>query len=239
MPAELTILVPLYNEAENLGPLVKAVTKAFTGHSTSYELVLVDDGSRDGTWDAIRQASQADVRVRGIRHRSNAGQSAALWTGIRMTRTPLIATLDGDLQNDPADIPKFLSHLDEVDFVCGHRTNRQDTWLRRISSRIAFRARKAALGSGFQDTGCALRVFKRSAIADVFPFNGWHRFLPIVVHGSGHTTLEVPVQHHPRHAGVSKYGVWNRLGRGLWDLVGVRWYLQRRLPHADVAEDNP
>ena len=153
-----------------------------------------------------------------------------------ITRGGVIATLDGDLQNDPSDLPKLLAELGAVNFVCGVRVNRQDNWLRRVSSRIARGARKTALGADFQDTGCSLRVFKRSALEGIFPFNGWHRFLPILVRGGGATTKEVAVNHRPRVAGVSKYGVWNRLGRGMFDLIGVAWYQKRRLPQVPFTE---
>jgi len=178
-------------------------------------LVFVDDDSRDKTWDRIQEARRLDPRVRAVRHARRTGQSAALWTGIQATTGGIIATLDGDLQNDPADLPRLVAELNSVDFVCGVRLNRRDNWLRRVSAAIARRARKAVLGADFRDTGCALRVFKRAALDGVFPFNGWHRFLPILVHRAGATTKEVPVNHRPRVAGVSKYGVWNRLGRGL------------------------
>ena len=159
----------------------------------------------------------------------NSGQSAALWTGIQATTAPILATLDGDLQNDPADLPRLIAELERVDFVSGMRLQRRDNWVRRVSSRIARWARRTALGVDFRDTGCALRAFKRSALQGVFPFNGLHRFLPVLVHGGGATTLEVPVNHRPRVAGVSKYGVWNRLGRGIADLFAIAWYQRRRL----------
>jgi len=229
VPVEISIIVPVFNEEDNVLPLAREVAKAFDKETRSYEIVFVDDASRDGTWERIQEAHRLDPRVRGVRHEGNSGQSAALWTGILATSAPIIATLDGDLQNDPADLPKLLIELNGVDFVCGTRVNRQDDWLRRVSSRIARRARKAALGTDFRDTGCAVRVFKRSALAGVFPFNGWHRFLPILVHACGAATKEVPVNHRPRPAGVSKYGVWNRLWRGIVDLAGVTWHLRRRL----------
>src|SRR5262245_36021460 len=195
----------------------------------SWELVFVDDASTDSTPERICEATRLLPHVRGLRHALNSGQSAALWTGIQATRSPIIATLDGDLQNDPADLPRMLAELDRVDFICGSRRQRPDSSIRRISSRVACAARKAALKADFADTGCALRVFKRSALEGVLPFNGWHRFLPILVHGNGAKTLEMPVNHRPRVAGVSKYGLWNRLWRGIYDLIGVSWYQKRRL----------
>lgn len=233
MPVHIAIVVPLFNEAENVEPLVSELKRVFSAESRPWEIVLVDDASTDGTWAAIRSAQGADPKVRGLRHAGNRGQSAAVWTGFTGSDAPLLCTLDGDLQNDPAELPRMLELLDVVDFVCGHRVSRQDSFVRKVSSRIARVARKLALGADFADTGCALRAFKRECLSGVFPFNGLHRFLPILVAGGGFRCREIPVKHRPRVAGVSKYGVWNRLGRGLHDLVGVGWYQRRRL--ASVA----
>jgi dolichol-phosphate mannosyltransferase len=227
--AELSIIVPVFNEAENVLPLAREVAVAMKPYARNYELVFVDDASTDDTWRRIQEAHQIDSRVRGLKHARNSGQSAALWTGIQATNAPVIATLDGDLQNDPADLPCMLAALEQADFVCGKRARRQDTFVRKASSRIACSARRAVLKADFADTGCAMRVFKRSALEGVLPFNGWHRFLPVLVHGNGAKTLEVPVNHRPRIAGVSKYGLWNRLWRGIYDLMGVGWYQKRRL----------
>jgi dolichol-phosphate mannosyltransferase len=199
-------------------------------------LVFVDDASTDQTWDRIREARVRHPGVRGLRHVRNAGQSAALWTGIQATTGPIVATLDGDLQNDPADLPRLLAELERVDFVSGMRLQRRDNLVRRLSSSIARWARRKALGVDFRDTGCAIRVFKRSVLHGLFPFNGLHRFLPVLVHGGGARTLEVPVNHRPRIAGVSKYGVWNRLGRGLYDLIAIAWYQKRRIRPAQYTE---
>lgn len=228
-------MVPVFNEADNVLPLVREVVAAMTNQPHSFELVLVDDASTDATWARILEARQAEPRMRGLRHTRNAGQSAALWTGLRAAEGALLATLDGDLQNDPADLPRLLAELDKADFVSGRRVNRQDTFVRKISSRIARAARRAVFKVDFADTGCAMRAFKRPAIEGVLPFNGWHRFLPVLVHAAGASTLEVPVRHRPRVAGASKYGVWNRLGRGVFDLVGVSWYLRRALRPVPVA----
>jgi dolichol-phosphate mannosyltransferase len=236
---EVAIVVPVFNEAENVSPLVQELTAIFASQSRTWELILVDDGSTDGTWDQILDAQQRNPRVRGLRHTRNLGQSAAIWTGINGSSTPLICTLDGDLQNDPSELPRMLALLNEVDFVCGHRAKRQDSWLRKISSRIARSARNAVLRHDFADTGCALRAFKRSALHGVFPFNGLHRFLPILVAGGGATTREIPVNHRSRVAGVSKYGVWNRLGRGLFDLIAMRWYQGRRIPGIPIEDSRP
>jgi dolichol-phosphate mannosyltransferase len=233
--AELAVIVPVFNEAENVLPLLREVAAALEPDGRAWELVFVDDGSTDATWRRIAEARAQDARVRGLRHARNAGQSAAVWTGLQHTRAPVLATLDGDLQNDPAEIPRLLELLDEVDFVCGDRSaNRRDSVLRKFSSAVARWFRAQALGYDFRDTGCALRVFKRECLAGLTAFNGLHRFLPILVAGSGWKTREVPVGHRPRVAGVSKYGVWNRLWRGLYDLVGVGWLMKRRLRSVPV-----
>jgi len=228
MPDAISIIVPVFEEADNVQPMAREVAAAFAPVPNDWELVFVDDGSRDSTWAKITEAARANPRVRGVRHTRNAGQSAALWTGIQQTNRPLIATLDGDLQNDPADLPRLLQELETCDFACGWRANRQDSWLRKLSSRPARWARSTALNAEFRDTGCALRVFRRATLDGVFGFNGLHRFLPILVAGGGFRVREIPVNHRARVAGVSKYGVWNRLGRGLYDLVAIAWYQRRR-----------
>lgn len=239
MERELSILVPVYNEESNILALTQEVQQALKNVSVDYELVFVDDGSSDATWTQIAKARAVEPRVRGIRHERNAGQSAALWTGIQSTSAPLIATLDGDLQNDPADLPKLLAELKDCDFVCGVRAKRRDKWVRRASSRVARRARRAVLKVDFCDTGCAMRVFKRTAVQGIFPFNGLHRFLPVLVHGAGAKAKEVPINHRPRTAGGSKYGLNNRLWRGIADLFAIAWYQKRRVapvPCRELAE---
>lgn len=230
LTAELVVVVPVFNEAENVLPLAAEIVAALNRQPRPFLLIFVDDASTDGTWKAVAEAQQADPRVRGLRHSRNAGQSAALWTGIQQSRSRLLATLDGDRQNDPADFLPMLEKLDQFDFISGRRARREDNWIRRVSSKTARAARRVALGVDFEDTGCAVRVFKREVLEGIFGFNGLHRFLPVLVHGGGYTTLEVPVNHRARVAGVSKYGVWNRLGRGIVDLFAVRWYQRRRFP---------
>lgn len=224
----LSVVVPLYNEADNVRPLVVRTIEALGRQPQEWELVLVDDGSSDGTWANIEKERAADGRVQGVHHILNQGQSAALWTGFGQSRGQIIATLDGDLQNDPADLPRMLELLRDWDMVCGVRTRRADSWLRNASSRVARLARRAALGVSFIDTGCNLRVFRRDVLDSLPPFNGLHRFMPVLAHHAGARVLEVPVLHHPRAAGVSKYGMWNRLGRGLCDLLMVALYMRRQ-----------
>ncbi len=225
----------MFNEADNVAPLVAQSFAALKNESRPFEIVLVDDASTDGTWDRIVAANKADPRVRGLRHGRNAGQSAALWTGFRNSTSPIIVTLDGDLQNDPADFPRLLAELGQYDVACGLRQKRQDNWLRRVSSRTARKARAAMLGVDFQDTGCGLRAFKRPVLEPLFAFNGFHRFMPVLAHCTGAKVIEIPVNHRPRAAGISKYGMWNRLGRGVYDLFAVRWYLKRKIPPIPVT----
>jgi glycosyltransferase involved in cell wall biosynthesis len=236
---EISIIVPMFNEAGNVAPLTGQVIAALRDEPRRFEVVLVDDASTDGTWDQIIAASRADARVRGLRHGRNAGQSAALWTGFRNSRSPIIVTLDGDLQNDPADFPRLLAELEKYDVACGMRINRQDNSLRRISSKIARKARSAMLGVDFRDTGCGLRAFKRPVLDPLFAFNGFHRFMPVLAHSAGARVIEIPVNHRPRVAGTSKYGVWNRLGRGVVDLFAVRWYQKRLIPAIPITSFPP
>ena len=238
MSPEISIVVPLYNEAPNVAPLVRQVFAALP-EPARVELLLVDDGSSDETWARMREAAQADARVRALRHTLNCGQSAALWTGLDASRGPIIATLDGDLQNDPVDLPRMVARLNACDLVCGVRAHRQDSWVRRVSSRIARLARKWVLGVDFRDTGCALRAFKRSILPVVPRFNGVHRFFPVLAHAGGARVEEMAVAHHPRTAGVSKYGIGNRLGRGIYDLLMLRWFLQRQFKRVQVVEFDP
>lgn len=229
MASQISVVVPLYNEAENVAPLVQRIFAALENQTDSVELILVDDCSTDDTWARILKARSADPRIKGIRHLQNRGQSAALWTGFKSSSGTIIATLDGDLQNDPIDLPRMIEELAQCDMVCGVRTKRADNQLRKISSRIARFARKAVLRVDFADTGCNLRVFKRTVLETLPAFDGIHRFMPVLAQNGGALVKEVPVCHHPRAAGISKYGVWNRLGRGICDLIMMGLYLRRQL----------
>jgi dolichol-phosphate mannosyltransferase len=233
---EISVIAPFWNEKPNVIPLAKQVLAALKDERRSIELILVDDASVDGTWEQILEAQRAEPRVRAVRHLRNSGQSAALWTGFTASRGNIIATLDGDLQNDPADLPRMLQALGAADLVCGVRTKRMDNSLRRFSSKVARWARKLALGVDFRDSGCNLRVFKRSVLQTLFPFDGLHRFMPIVAQGAGAVVIEMPVSHRPRIAGSSKYGVWNRLGRGICDLAMIAWYRKRQLKNIASVE---
>jgi dolichol-phosphate mannosyltransferase len=236
MNAETSVVVPLYNEARNVAPLVQKIFAAFREEQRPLELILVDDRSTDETWEEILKARRADSRIRALRHERQSGQSAALWTGFQASRGEVIATLDGDLQNDPADLPQMLARLESCDMVCGVRVGRKDTVVRRLSSVIARCARRVVLGVDFRDSGCNLRVFKRSVLKLLPAFDGLHRFVPILAHGGGAIVREMPVTHHARVAGLSKYGIGNRLGRGITTLALVRRCLKGQVPASKPIE---
>jgi len=229
MRPEISVAVPFYNEAANVEPLARRILAALGATGRGIELILVDDGSTDDTWERIQAAQRSDARVRGIRHAVNLGQSAALFSGFRASQGSVIATLDGDLQNDPADLPRMLAELDGCDMVCGVRVARVDSGLRRLSSRVARWARKLVLRVDFADSGCNLRVFKRRVLDALPAFKGVHRFIPILASCAGAVVKEMPVAHHPRAAGRSKYGVWNRVGPGILDLLMVAMLIRRQI----------
>jgi dolichol-phosphate mannosyltransferase len=236
---KISVVAPLCNEAPNVAPLAKRIAAAFQREKDNLEILLVDDASTDDTWNEILAAQKADPRVRAFRHQHRGGQSAALWTGFNHSRGSIIATLDGDLQNDPADLPQLMAELATSDCVCGVRAKRMDNTVRKISTRVARAARRLVLKVDFRDTGCNLRVFKKSVLTNMPAFDGFHRFMPVLVHGAGAVVKEVMVSHNPRTAGVSKYGVWNRLGRGIYDLFAVSWYLKRMVKPIPVSEHLP
>jgi len=228
----VSVVVPVRNEAENVLPLIEEIHAALEGQA-DFELIYVDDGSTDETPERLAQALQRFPRLRVIRHERAYGQSTAITTGVRAARHPWIATLDGDRQNDPADLPRLLDTLRPgqrapgLAMVIGWRTARHDSALRRWSSRIANGVRARLLGDRTPDTGCGLKVFPRELFLRLPFFDHLHRFLPALVMREGGQVVSVPVSHRPRPAGVSKYGVHNRLWVGIVDLFGVMW-LQRR-----------
>ncbi len=228
---EISVVIPARDEADNIGPLLADVEAALEGR-VEYEVVVVDDGSEDATPVRLREARRALPRLRSARHRSPSGQSASIWTGVRLARAPWIVTLDGDGQNDPADIPALLRARDAQGsgkplLVNGHRRARHDTFAKRVSSRIANGVRRRILGDGTPDTGCGLKLFPREAFLALPSFDHMHRFLPALFRRSGGEVLSVPVRHRERRHGRSHYGVHNRLWTGIVDMLGVLW-LQRR-----------
>jgi glycosyltransferase involved in cell wall biosynthesis len=231
---ELTLVAPVKDEVENLRPLYARVLEVF-GDRMRWELVLVDDGSRDGSVELIRELAAADPRVRGVIFEHNCGQTTAMTAGMRAARAPLVATMDADMQNDPGDLPAMLEKLPGHDAVVGWRMKRRDTFVRRASSRIANGIRNWISKDQVTDTGCSLKVFRTEAICSIPMFEGMHRFLPTLMRYHGFDVIEHGVSHQPRVAGVSKYGVSNRAWRAFKDLLAVRW-MRRRVIRPPIAE---
>ena len=228
---DFSVVVPVRNEADNISPLIAELKTVMTALQP-YEIVIVDDGSDDATPEVLRDQARACPEIRVIRHRSSAGQSAAITTGVNEARAGIIITLDGDGQNDPADIPALLDRFREADnpdllLVTGERQKRWDSLLKRLSSRVANAVRGTLLGDHTPDTGCGLKVFSRPAYLAMPGFDHMHRFLPALMLCQGGHVLSVPVNHRARQHGATKYGVFDRLGVGIVDLFGVMW-LQRR-----------
>jgi dolichol-phosphate mannosyltransferase len=224
----VTVVIPFYNEAENIAPLA-AELDAVRQTLPALTVVFVDDGSRDGTWAAIEQAGASRPWLRGVRHDRNRGQSAAMLTGLRAASGDILVTMDGDLQNDPADIPALVAQMAEADVVCGYRAHRRDTLARRIGSRLGNAVRRWVTHDGIRDTGCSLKAFRRECVGDLPPLNGVHRFMPAYFLLHGRRIREVPVNHRPRQHGVSKYTNLKRLPKTLFDLLGFYWYRTRLL----------
>ncbi|MGH9381128.1 MAG: glycosyltransferase family 2 protein [Thermoanaerobaculia bacterium] len=230
-PAEpdLSLVIPAYDEAESLPTLAAEIHDALRGSPWSYETLVVDDGSRDATPAVLARLARQDPRIRAVRLERNSGQSAALAVGFDRARGAIVVTLDADLQNDPADIPKLVWTLTsaDIDAVSGVRTERHDTRLRRLSSRVANAVRRRVLRDGITDVGCSLKAYRREILVELPRFHGMHRFLPALIQLYGGRVLEIPVRHRPRLHGCAKYGVHNRLWRGIADLMAVRWMQQR------------
>ncbi len=220
----LSVVVPLYNEEANVLILQEELRAALTG--LDYEIIFVDDGSVDHTAERIEAAGN----IRLIRFEKNSGQSAAIYAGLTTARGETLVIIDGDLQNDPADIPKLLAEIVRgADLVCGYRVKRRDTLVKRATSWIANTVRSRYTKDGVRDTGCTLKAIRRECVSTLLPFKGMHRFIPALVKAAGYRLVEVPVNHRARRFGQSKYGLGNRALRATIDMFGVRWLLSRRL----------
>lgn len=239
-PLDLSVVVPVLNEADNITPLLKEIHAALEGH-LAYEIIYVDDGSTDATLQRLLAARQQEVRLRVLHLDQRCGQSTAILCGVRVARAPWIATLDGDLQNDPRDILTLWQTLRRAELegkaclVVGRRLRRRDNWLRRLSSRTANAVRSRALRDNTADTGSGLKLYPRQTFLELPYFDHMHRFLPALFLRQGAQVHSVPVRHRPRQAGQPKYGVRNRLWVGIIDLLGVMW-LQRRTRRPVVKE---
>jgi glycosyltransferase involved in cell wall biosynthesis len=234
----LSLVIPCYNEEGNLRALLSAIGEAAAKLNISYEIVVTYDCSRDGSWALLKKFANNDNRVRVQRLAFNCGESAASWAGIKVARGRYVATLDADLQNDPADLPRFLSALEKFDCVSGTRVatrGQGDNFIRVASSRIANAVRNKISGEQVSDAGCTYRAFRRECVAKLKFFSGMHRFLPTLIKLEGFSVTEIPVTNNPRFAGSSHYGVLNRLFASSYDLFAVRW-MKSRMFRFQIAE---
>jgi len=236
----LSVLVPVHNEEENIAGLIGEIRTALDP-LLEYEIIYVDDGSTDNTYGELQHVARECRNLRIVRHRNNCGQSTALCTAVRAARAPRVVTLDGDGQNDPADIPKLwarssTSNHDEELVICGYRRRRQDTLMKKISSRLANRFRQFILKDATPDTGCGIKLFPRDAFLELPYFDHMHRFLPALFLRRRSRVISIEVNHRPRTRGESHYGMANRLWIGLVDTFGVAW-LQRRMKHVEIVEE--
>ena len=223
---DVSVVVPLFNEEENMPILQSELNAALAG--LDHEVVFVDDGSFDHTIDRVAPGPH----IRLLRFEKNSGQSAAIYAGLQVARGETIVLIDGDLQNDPADIRKLLEEIARgADLVCGYRAQRKDKLLKRLTSRVANFVRSRFTKDGVRDTGCTLKAMRRECLSALVPFKGMHRFIPALVKGAGYRLVEIPVNHRPRRFGRSKYGLGNRALRATIDMFGVRWLLARRLDY--------
>jgi len=232
----LSIVIPVYNEAENVAPLVEELRSALAGSPGGIEILFVDDGSKDSTFQKLQEAQKGEARIRIARFRHNLGQSAAMAAGFRLARGRAVVTLDGDLQNDPAEIPRLVGMLKDWDCVCGVRTRRHDSWWKRLSSRIGNGFRNWATGDDIVDTGCTLKAYRRECLERLELYHGLHRFLPTLLKMRGYRVTQAPVAHRPRLHGKTKYGTWGRMVKGLGDVYAVRWMKKNRIDYEAVLE---
>jgi glycosyltransferase involved in cell wall biosynthesis len=229
-------VIPVYNERESILPLWKELRSTLQSADGRHEVIFVDDGSDDGSLEVLFRLRADHPEVRVLRARHNAGQTAAMLSGFRAARGEIVVTLDGDGQNDPADIPALLQKIPEYDAAVGYRNRRADNWIRRLSSRLGNAVRNTLTGDDIIDTGCTLKAFRRECLAEVPALNGMHRFLPTLVRIAGFRVCQIPVGHRPRVAGRSKYGIGNRLLPTLGDLLAVRWMKKRRVSLTKIED---
>ena len=234
--------MPVHNEAENILPLVEEIVAALDGRWV-YEIIYVNDGSTDATAERLASARTQRKNLRELRHSASSGQSAAIRSGVRAARGAIVATLDGDGQNNPAFLPELIAALDKggkrIGLVAGLRVGRKDTRFKKFQSRAANAIRNAILHDGTRDTGCGLKAFRRDVFLMLPYFDGLHRFLPALMRREGYDIAYVDVVDRPRHSGVSNYGLFDRLWIGILDLAGVWWLIRRKKPTPDVTEVSP
>ena len=234
---EISIVIPLYNEIENLVLLDQEITKNIKPLNKSYEVILVDDGSIDGSSELIRVLKNKNPNLRLIRFGHNHGQTAAFAAGFDKARGDIIVTMDADLQNSPSDIPLLLTAIKDYDVVCGWRHKRNDPWIKKISSKVANSVRNSLSEESIADTGCSLKAFRRECFKDIKLYNGMHRFFPTLMKMEGFSVTQVKVGHYPRIHGHSKYNISNRLFASFKDLLAIRWMKKRQINYDIIEED--
>jgi glycosyltransferase involved in cell wall biosynthesis len=234
---DLSIVVPVFNEAESLAVLWPELREMLDAQAWRAEVIFVDDGSTDASAEVVRGLVAQDRRVRLLRLRENAGLTAALHAGLTRARGQIVVTMDGDLQNDPGDIPALIAHLGAWDAATGWRRQRPDPWLKRVSSRIANAVRNRVTGEDVRDSASTMRALRRSCAVAIPPYRGMHRFVPTLLRMAGFRVLEVPIHHRPRRFGVSHFGVRNRAWTAFQDLLAVRW-MQSRILRYEIEESS-
>lgn len=232
---DISVVVPVFNEEENLPILVAMLAEVLNPLGKSYEMIFVDDGSTDRSRALLKEMSTKYPQVHILGFKKNCGETAAGAAGLKEARGGVVITIDADLQNDPKDIPMMLDYLKEYDMVTGWRQKRDDSWVKRITSKIANRVRNRLSGETIRDSGCTYRAYKRECLENIKLFKGMHRFMPTLVKMEGFRVIEIPIAHHPRKFGVSKYTTWNRMWRALVDLLAVRWMKSRHI-HYEIEE---
>lgn len=238
---DISVVIPMLNEAENVASLVGEIMAAGERCPLG-EIILVDDGSTDATASVIREMAKTNPKIKLVRHSVRSGQSAGLRTGVRAAKGPLVVTMDGDGQNDPADMPKLYDKYAALPnapmvLVAGQRAKRQDSLLKKFTSRTGNFIRRTCLNDGVRDTGCSLKLFRRDDYLTLPFFNHMHRFLPALFIREHGTIALVDVGHRHRERGVSKYGFWDRLWAGVFDIFGVMWLMARAPKKTDILED--
>jgi glycosyltransferase involved in cell wall biosynthesis len=227
---KLSVVIPVYNEEDNLEPLLDELFPILENIGSGFEVICVDDASTDNSFSVLRGLKKKYSELRVVQHSVNCGESAGEATGFHHARGDWIVTMDADQQNDPADIPALLKASQKADAVCGVRQQREDDWVKRISSKVANGFRNWVTGDIITDAGCTFRALRREALRELPVFNGMHRFLPTLLRLQGFTVVEIPVNHRPRTRGESKYGIGNRMFRGIVDCFAILWWRKRSFP---------
>ncbi|HSB06600.1 MAG TPA: glycosyltransferase family 2 protein [Thermodesulfobacteriota bacterium] len=226
---DISVVAPVYNEEESLPILIPKLVEVLEPLGKRYEMIFVDDGSKDRSREILKERVSTYPRIRILGFKYNCGETAAIDAGMREARGEVVITMDADLQNDPKDIPTLLEYIKRYDMVSGWRQKRQDTWVKRITSKIANRIRNRLSGESIQDSSCTFKAYKRECLQNLKLYKGMHRFMPTLVKMEGFRVIEIPVAHHPRQFGVSKYTTWNRMWVAFADLLAVRWMKSRQL----------